>query len=133
VADRPSDAEDVGTLDQRFDVLRALGSNWDSYGGAPIDPRALRAAQSFVVVPRSNGGVQLEWNSETEVVFEPDGSIVHESVPSAPSAEALARHALTFTGGWTGLCSCGHSIGFPASSDALRLAWARHALEASCG
>ena len=59
---------------QQISQLGDLGSNWDSYGGKPIDPYCAMAAIQLVltvrdssipspaVVPLNNGGIQLEWH-----------------------------------------------------------------------
>ena len=47
--------------------LGALEPGWDSYCGKPIDRRAIAAmkallAETPTVVPRSGGGLDLEWS-----------------------------------------------------------------------
>lgn len=81
------------SLLQQFESLEP---NWDSYGGEPISPVAIRRAHSFLdvvdrelaarhgerirpfhVSPVGDGGVQLEWRGrggELEVEIGPDGS-----------------------------------------------------------
>lgn len=64
---------------QRIQELAVLPVNWDSYGAhAPSIP-ALLAAEKVLhskatVVPRSNGGVQIDWPCGSEISFNPDGS-----------------------------------------------------------
>jgi len=60
---------------QSLGKLLELGSDWDSYGGSPIDPRCVAAALDLIfgtlphdapvpsVVPTSGGGVQIEWHT----------------------------------------------------------------------
>lgn len=56
----------------RLDEIAKLEPNWDSYGADTPWPEAIRAARELVrlfahppnVVPRSGGGVQLEWHRE---------------------------------------------------------------------
>lgn len=64
-----------------FDDLAKLASNWDGYGAAPIDPRALHAATKLIegmaLVPANDGGLQLELRGlgmEIEIDFNPDGT-----------------------------------------------------------
>jgi hypothetical protein len=59
-----------------FQLLLDLEPDWDSYGGAAIDPDQLYLASAVLtalvkpetprasIVPLSNGGVQIEWHSE---------------------------------------------------------------------
>jgi hypothetical protein len=69
---------------QSLGKLLELGPDWDTYGGAPVDPRCVAAALDLArrtfrsdtpspsVVPTSRGGVQLEWHIggvELEVEF----------------------------------------------------------------
>jgi hypothetical protein len=70
-----------------FAKLLELPENWDTYGGAKIDPRAVEAARRFQaallcasqsVVPICSGGVQIEMHRcgfDFEVAFNPDGTI----------------------------------------------------------
>jgi hypothetical protein len=73
--------------------LRQLGqlqTNWDGYGGQPIDPAVIAAACAFVrslpenlafrprVVPMSPGNLQLEWHAGKKILeleFETPGTI----------------------------------------------------------
>jgi hypothetical protein len=62
--------------------MATLQPNWDSYGAAPIDTRAIEAARSFEAtfwrVPTCNGGVQLEWHAldiDLEVAIASDGTV----------------------------------------------------------
>jgi hypothetical protein len=64
-----------------FDDLAKLETNWDSYGAAAIDPRALHAATKLIkgmhLVPTSDGGLQLEvcgLGMEIEIGINPDGT-----------------------------------------------------------
>jgi len=62
------------TIRSLGDLLR-LPPDWDSYGGAPVDPRCVAAALNFAletlgdqtpapaVVPTSRGGIQFEWHT----------------------------------------------------------------------
>jgi hypothetical protein len=66
----------------RFAELHALTQDWDSYGGMPPTPRALRSAEVLVtdlardfgrtlgetaipneIFPNPNGGLELEWSA----------------------------------------------------------------------
>lgn len=65
----------------RFDELRQLKRNWDSYDSLPIDPATIDRAELFVnrmqIMPCSDGGVQLEWHThgyDIELTFNPDGT-----------------------------------------------------------
>jgi len=64
----------LGRVKRRLEELIFLPANWDSYGGAPVDPRVARLAESLVewfgvadmpppdVFATSDGGVQIEWH-----------------------------------------------------------------------
>lgn len=50
-----------------LDRLRALNSDWNSYGAPAIDPRAISVAESILgtpgqATPTNQGGVQIEWH-----------------------------------------------------------------------
>jgi hypothetical protein len=67
--------------------LRKLRDDWDSYGGVPITPQAIRTAEAVFFVPTSNGGIQVEMHAggiEVEVEIRPDGRVVSVLV-SPPS------------------------------------------------
>jgi hypothetical protein len=77
----------------RFETLRRLPENWDSYGAARLDPAVIDRAQLFLarvsVVPCSDGAVQLEWHThglDLEIEFTPEGKT--EVYASAASDEA---------------------------------------------
>ena len=63
--------------------LRTLRPGWNSLGGVPISEAAIHTAEVIsshdpAIVPRSNGGVQLEWHTDgldLEVVIAPDGRL----------------------------------------------------------
>lgn len=74
----------------RLQHLSRLGDNWDTYGGSPVADEAVFTALSViarllkdesvppVIVPTSQGGVQLEWHrvgDEVEIRVTPDGEI----------------------------------------------------------
>ena len=64
----------LGRVKRRLEELVFLPSNWDSYGGAPVDLRVARFAESLVewfavadmpppdVFATSQGGIQIEWH-----------------------------------------------------------------------
>ena len=64
----------LGRVKRRLEELIFLPENWDSYDGAPVDPRVARLAESLVewfgvadmpppdVFATSDGGVQIEWH-----------------------------------------------------------------------
>ena len=65
--------------------LRTLRPGWDSHGSASISEAAIHTAEVMLeppaIVPRSNGGVQLEWRTEgldLEVLIAPDGRLEAE-------------------------------------------------------
>lgn len=64
----------VPTWEQRFEQLRRLPENWDSYGASRIRDKAIEKGKSiltamtaagisqvFFVTPAPNGGIQIEW------------------------------------------------------------------------
>jgi hypothetical protein len=78
-----------GPVVERTAELLALDPNWDSYGAAPVQPRAVESALDLLlkvmkddtprpaVVPANTGGVQLEWHSailDLEVEIAVDGT-----------------------------------------------------------
>jgi hypothetical protein len=82
------------SLESTLIEFSKLEENWDSYGGLPIGPAAIRAAYIVSnvlknitifppgVVPTSNGGISLEWHINTtagekdfDISFNSDGSI----------------------------------------------------------
>jgi hypothetical protein len=64
----------LGTAEKTLNRFEKLESNWDGYGGRPINPAVIREARDLVariaghisdapvIVPTSRGGVQLEWH-----------------------------------------------------------------------
>ena len=83
----PAAPAELDALEARFEHLVGLPSNWDSYGGQPINrqwaERALRLARVLLVagiptpsvVPTPNGGIQLEWHRrdlDLELAIESD-------------------------------------------------------------
>jgi hypothetical protein len=74
---------------ERLKHLLQLREDWDSYGAAPVDPRAARKALQLLalttslatpapaVVPTVRGGLQLEWH-------QPDVDLEVEVPPSGP-------------------------------------------------
>lgn len=111
------DADELATLDRRFDELAALPAGWlDGEGASPdavVLDRARRILAELVyfdvprprVFPTPEGGVQAEWTvagHEVSVTFEPDGTLYAVSVNLASgqteepelatdSAEQIAR------------------------------------------
>ncbi len=66
----------------QLDAIAALEPNWDSYGGEPPSPEAIKGAEFFlqtvhqsfgnydhdqsqpqIVAPRADGGIQMEWGT----------------------------------------------------------------------
>lgn len=71
-------------LDERFAELRALGENWDSYGGRPLQPGVEERARKILadltadplICMNPDGGVTLEWNDEEVCVYvDPAGGL----------------------------------------------------------
>ena len=86
----------MATPIEQLEAMRTLGENWDGYGGAAPDAKAIDLARAFVeliegfrrglepngnmlhVSPTRTGGVLVEWEErlrEHEVEISPDGSI----------------------------------------------------------
>jgi hypothetical protein len=69
-----------------LDKLRALKDDWDDDGAVAPTEEAINLAELILnaqpaAVPRTNGGVQIEWNvGETDVVIviTPDGTMEME-------------------------------------------------------
>lgn len=73
---------------QNIQELAVLPANWDSYGAPPPTREALLAAENVLqskatLVPRSNGGVQIDWPGGSEISFNPDGSQEFDDVAVA--------------------------------------------------
>ena len=56
-----------------IDDMHKLKNNWDSYGGDPINPKAIEMARTimtvlsdFEAIPCGDGGVQLERHKDGE-------------------------------------------------------------------
>ena len=108
------------TWEKRFEELRQLRDNWDSYGGRRISDaaiekgRAILAAmtaagcsEQFFVAPTHNGGIEIEWELPSkELVLEipPNGQPLtyllvektitgeeHEAEKTIPEAEDLKQ------------------------------------------
>ena len=71
---------------RKINDLRNLPVDWDGYGSQQIEQRAIDTAVSVVlklpkdlsaphVAPVPGGGIQLEWQSGTEVEILPNGSM----------------------------------------------------------
>ena len=65
--------------------LRTLRPGWNSHGSASISEAAIHTAEVMLeppaIVPRSNGGIQLEWHTDgldLEVAIAPDGRLEHD-------------------------------------------------------
>jgi hypothetical protein len=80
----------LGEVIKKAGELLHLKPNWNSYGGKPIQKKAMAAALAFLermmqaptprpqMVPTSQGGVQLEWHErgiDIEIEFYPDESV----------------------------------------------------------
>lgn len=82
-------------IEGTFASLEALQQGWDSYGGLPPAPAAIKAARSLAlalhltdhlddlppsVVPGAAGQVQMEWHAsgmDLEVEFDADGGCIY--------------------------------------------------------
>ncbi len=64
---------------RRLEELKGFRQDWDSYGGLPITPRSIESVRKYLthlaadtpralVVPTSQGGVSLEWNTDQDHV-----------------------------------------------------------------
>ena len=58
-----------------LDDMYKLKDNWDSYGGKPIEPKAIEIAKiimavltDFQAVPGGDGGIQLERHKDGESI-----------------------------------------------------------------
>ncbi len=86
----PGEARWLAPTVKRLNELLALPENWDSYGAARVDPRAIDHALRLLgitmhpetpppaVVPTPHGGVQLEWHQKTvdlEIEVPPVGAL----------------------------------------------------------
>ena len=83
----------LGRVKRRLEELIFLPTNWDSYDGAPVDPRVARLAENLVewfavadmpppdVFATSDGGVQIEWHvrrANIEIDISPsDGTTIY--------------------------------------------------------
>lgn len=88
------------------DGLRELKEGWDSYDAQPITEPAIRTAHVLIgpptVVPRSCGGIQLEWHAregwisglDLEIGIEADGTLEADAMEAqhAQEIEALKAH-----------------------------------------
>ena len=79
-------------LHRRMLALESLGDDWDGYGAKPIPPHVISDVCRFLnwlpadlvnqllfVVPKADGGIQLEWHGPTGRLFELefDSSVYH--------------------------------------------------------
>lgn len=87
------------SLERRLEGISQLSENWNSYSASRISSRAIEKAKSFLIeagtrcdksilegifiAPCSDGGVQLEWKSETEQ------ELIIKISPSGEKAEFL--------------------------------------------
>jgi hypothetical protein len=100
----------IAPIARTLHEFRALGENWDSYGGSPIQPVNIAEAVAFLwgivdsgvrlphpsIQPSSDGGVGLSWlsgDTEVEIAFESDedsGIVITEGGHTwdAPISEA---------------------------------------------
>ena len=83
-ADQPHASASIPTWEQRFEQLRQLPENWDSYGASRISDKAIEKGKSvltamtaigfpqlFFVAPSSDSGIQIEWElHEKELVLQ---------------------------------------------------------------
>ena len=82
---------------QNIQELAVLPANWDSYGAPPPTREALLAAENLLqskatLVPRSNGGVQIDWPGGSEISFNPDGSQEFDMPTDVLEREVLFIH-----------------------------------------
>jgi hypothetical protein len=96
LADQPSVADasrpvSEGPPKDRWEALKALPKDWDSYGAEPLDAATVDKARAFLaaasVGPTVMGGVQIEWHIhglDIEIEFLPDGSIEIDGVSEGP-------------------------------------------------
>lgn len=79
------------TTDERLAHLATLQKDWDSYGADAPWPDALAVARRLVelfrhppvIIPCSDGGVQLEWymgGFEIEIAIQPRGQIGDDDI-----------------------------------------------------
>ncbi len=75
--------------EHRFEHIRSLKENWDSYGAGPIDKRAISAAHQIIqamkreprIMPTSVGGILLSWDTglseigDVDLWIEADGTL----------------------------------------------------------
>jgi hypothetical protein len=67
----------------RLDRLRELKDNWDHDGAVAPTEEAIALAEAILntpgqAVPRTNGGVQIEWHcggGDVEIVITPEGAM----------------------------------------------------------
>jgi len=80
-----------------LDRIACLQADWDSYGAAAIDARAVAAVRRFLgyrwaIVPLNDGGIQLEWHAgdvDLELEFGADGRPVHVFAQRASDGASL--------------------------------------------
>jgi hypothetical protein len=101
----------MATATEQLEAMRSLPDNWDAYGGAAPDPKAIDLARAFVeliegfrrildpnanpthVSPTRAGGVLVEWEDRQrahEIEISPDGSISFLHV-NKPTGEIKSR------------------------------------------
>jgi len=86
-----------------IDAVRKLQPNWDSYNAPAISPTAIKTAMSLLlvtplVVPRSNGGIQLEWHQDGldwEIVINPDGTVEAEGATTPAKSSVTPEPQLS--------------------------------------
>lgn len=90
------------TVSERFQRLRELPADWDSYGAPPIDAATIDRAERFLrrvnILPCSDGAVQLEWHSDgldIEITFEADGTTDGLMIQRAEAEAAPPRSGTT--------------------------------------
>jgi hypothetical protein len=70
--------------------LLRLKANWDGYHAEPINLSAIETVKGFSVVPKSDGGVQLETHRDgfdIEIDISSDGRITSALVAKAEPAK----------------------------------------------
>lgn len=69
---------------KRFEELRQLEEDWDSYGGQPPTKAAIEAAEkihnNLAYVPVRDGSIQIEFHAagaDVEIAVNPEGKVVY--------------------------------------------------------
>lgn len=119
LTDEPDAKDAIPPVSDPFAELLELPENWDSYGAAKVDPRAVAAARRFQeallaapqsVVPICTGGVQIEMHRcgfDFEVSFNPDGTVEEACAKDAEADASPVKSAIRECGdGCRGCAVC---------------------------